>query len=65
MNVRKRRLTRERYVICDDRGRYLYRHWSKTWDWTTRKVDARVFRNKGAAEKRAATVGGHVVALTS
>ena len=65
MNVRKRRLTRARYVIQDDRGRYLLRHWSGAWDWTTRKVDARVFRNKGSATARAALVGGHVVPLTS
>jgi hypothetical protein len=59
--VALRRIKRARYVIRDGRGRYLWRHWSKEWRWTMVKADARVYRNKGSAERQAARHQGAVV----
>ena len=59
------RAKRTRYIIRDDRGRFLWRHWRSGWEWTTNKHDARVFRNRGSAERRADEhAGARVVPLT-
>ncbi len=61
--VERARKGRPVYVICDAEGRYLEKAYDGTWRWTNDKARARPFHYLGSAYRRAAGVGGVVLAL--